>query len=149
MGAIGVVFCVRGDYLPSHGPVPFRFQMPPKPAVFPTPSVEKPKVVADAHPPQALPESTNSVLQWIRLETTSEVNTAKSPEPLITAPALILPTVSTLDTNETLTSQALLQFFQGRGGPSNAVDTMVSGSVTFAPPLPGPPPSSKATLIVR
>ncbi len=132
-----------GDYLPNLGPAPFRFQPEPRPSVL----VVKAEVIKPV-----VEIATNSPLPVLAMlpvaanPPDSETLTAKSPDLLssILGQWTVGPPYQTTSTNETISPQMLLQFFQSQGGHSKGAQTSVYGAVSFAPPRSEPKPSSKA-----
>ena len=148
LGVMAAALSVRADYLSTLGPVPFQFQVVPKPV--PANLLAKVPVAIVApespHPPQLPSDSAeHAVLPTEALAAPPESITAKSPEPYIATAALLFPPPPPEPAAEALTPQMLLQFFQSTGGDAKKAEGFVTGQVSFAPPRPDPKPPSKAT----
>jgi hypothetical protein len=145
---IAASLSAQADYLPALGPVPFQFQMVPKPVAINRLAKVPLAIVAPEgpHPPQLpaeSPEQAGSPAE--ALDPAAETITAKSPEPYLATAALLFPPLPPEPSPDALTPQMLLQFFQSTGGDSKKPEGIVSGKVSFAPPRPDPKPPSKAT----
>jgi hypothetical protein len=141
--------CVVAAYLPVVGPSPIRFQAPPKPPSlllkqYPLP-VPSPSVAT--HTPPSTPETNiaaaSSSPETIAVKSPPGPDEATSiPNEPGQLPALAEPA----NQSDVLTPQMLVPFFHQRNAGGKSSETGVYGPLIFAPPRPGPKPSSTATL---
>lgn len=147
---IAAFFSAQADYLSTLGPVPFQFQVVPKPVMATAKLLAAPAAKVNPeglHPPQMPTESSEQPISVAELSVPMDESiTVKSPEPYISTAALLFSSPPPEPPTEALTPQMLLQFFQSTGGESKRPEGLITGKVSFAPPRPDPKPPSTATL---